>query len=163
VHKDIGIKTVIGYALDGFPITGPVVAPGKFLTTGNLDECHGITSEILEDAKPKLTYHYVMTQDFPYSVSCFRGKPTRIGPSNPPPRQGMMGQDRQQQNMMGGMQGQESPQGGPRRPPPESLAACNGATDGATCSFNSPHGDAIRGTCHAPPGRPLGCVPSFRP
>ena len=78
--KDVSEKTVIGYALDGYPITGPMVAPGRYLTTANLDECHGITSEIIEDGAKKITYHYVMTQDFPYSVSCFRGTPTRMGP-----------------------------------------------------------------------------------
>lgn len=88
--KDISVRTVLGYALDGFPITGPMVAADKYLTTEDLDECHGITSEVVVDGAVKTTYHYVMTQDFPYSVSCFRGKPTRTGPSNPPAQgQGM--------------------------------------------------------------------------
>src|SRR6185369_301052 len=65
-----------------FPITGPLVAQGRYLTTDDLDECHGITSEIIQDEQKKTTYHYVMTQDFPYSVSCFRGKPVRLGPSD---------------------------------------------------------------------------------
>jgi hypothetical protein len=73
--KDIDVSTVIGFALDGIPITGPRVSDGNFLTTNDLDECHGIVSEInLDDKKTKM-YHYVMTQDFPYSVSCFRAKP----------------------------------------------------------------------------------------
>lgn len=71
---DVSVKTVIGYALDGFPITGPQVAKGNILTTSDLDECHGITSEITVDGKTVTSYHYVMTQDFPYSASCFRGK-----------------------------------------------------------------------------------------
>jgi hypothetical protein len=70
--KDISVHTVIGYALDGFPITGPTVAPNSLLTTSNLDECHGITSSYSLDGKTVTGYHYVMTQDFPYSVSCFR-------------------------------------------------------------------------------------------
>ena len=70
--QDTGITTVIGYALDGFPITGPKVSATNILTTSDLDECHGITSTITLDGKPVTTYHYVMTQDFPYSVSCFR-------------------------------------------------------------------------------------------
>lgn len=73
--KDVGVGTVIGFALDGFPITGPKVSDGNFLTTDDLDECHGITSEITLDDKKVTMYHYVMTQDFPYSVSCFRSKP----------------------------------------------------------------------------------------
>jgi hypothetical protein len=70
--KDVNVSTVIGWALDGFPITGPTVSEGNVLTTDDLDECHGITSTINLDGKQVKTYHYVMTQDFPYSVSCFR-------------------------------------------------------------------------------------------
>lgn len=71
--KDASVTTVIGYALDGFPITGPKVGTNNYLTTSDLDECHGITSQITVDGKTKTMYHYVMTEDFPYSVSCFRG------------------------------------------------------------------------------------------
>lgn len=70
--KDVSERTVIGFALDGFPITGPKIGDGNYLTTSDLDECHGITSDIVLDGKKTTTYHYVMTQDFPYSVSCFR-------------------------------------------------------------------------------------------
>jgi hypothetical protein len=72
---DTSVSTVIGYALDGFPITGPKVGEHNVLTTADLDECHGITSSITLDGKRVTTYHYVMTQDFPYSVSCFRSEP----------------------------------------------------------------------------------------
>jgi cytoskeletal protein RodZ len=68
------VRTVIGFALDGFPITGPQVSANNMLTTDDLDECHGLTSDITLDGKKVTTYHYVMTQDFPYSVSCFRSK-----------------------------------------------------------------------------------------
>lgn len=72
--KDVSVHTVIGYALDGFPITGPQVSANNILTSSDLDACHGIGSEITLDGKPKTMYHYVLTQDFPYSVSCFRGQ-----------------------------------------------------------------------------------------
>jgi hypothetical protein len=72
--KDISAKTVIGFALDGFPITGPQVGANNILTTNDLDECHGLTSQIVLDGKNVTMYHYAMTQDFPYSVSCFRGR-----------------------------------------------------------------------------------------
>jgi hypothetical protein len=72
--KDTSVSTVIGYALDGFPITGPKVSEGNFLTTDDLDVCHGLTSEITLDGRQVTSYHYVMTEDFPYSVSCFRGQ-----------------------------------------------------------------------------------------
>ena len=69
---DVSVSTVIGYALDGFSITGPKVGDKNYLTTDDLDECHGIVSEVTLDGKKVTTYHYVMTQDFPYSASCFR-------------------------------------------------------------------------------------------
>lgn len=71
------VSVVIGFALDGFPITGPKVGPNNVLTTRDLDECHGITSAIAVDGRTVSTYHYVMTEDFPYSVSCFRGPAIR--------------------------------------------------------------------------------------
>lgn len=73
------VKRVIGWALDGFPITGPVVGKGNILTTSDLDKCHGITSTVRIGGKLVKTYHYVMTQDFPYSVSCFRAEPVTTG------------------------------------------------------------------------------------
>ena len=70
---DTSVNTIIGYALDGFPITGPKVGPGNILTTSDLDDCHGISSQVtIGDNKKSTTYHYVMTQDFPYSIGCFR-------------------------------------------------------------------------------------------
>jgi hypothetical protein len=76
---DTSVNTVIGYALDGYPITGPKVGENNFLTTSDLDVCHGITSSINLDNKKLTTYHYVMTQDFPYSASCFRSTATQLG------------------------------------------------------------------------------------
>lgn len=74
---DIDVRTVIGFALDGFPITGPTIAAGNQLTTADLDVCHGIVGEYVLDGVDVTGYHYVMTEDFPYSVSCFRAQPTR--------------------------------------------------------------------------------------
>jgi hypothetical protein len=76
--KDTSVHTVIGFALDGFPITGPTVGPNNILTTADLDECHGIVSSVTLDGQTTTMYHYVMTQDFPYSVSCFRGTPMEL-------------------------------------------------------------------------------------
>lgn len=74
--SDQSVTTVIGWALDGFPITGPTVSTGNVLTTADLDVCHGLTSSVTIDGKQVTTYHYVMTEDFPYSASCFRAKAT---------------------------------------------------------------------------------------
>jgi len=49
-------------------------------------------------------------------------------------------------------------------PPPEALAACKSATSGQECSFTSPHGDQISGTCTSrEEGKPLACRPSHPP
>lgn len=81
--KNVSVHTVIGYALDGFPITGPDIGTNNILTTNDLDECHGIVSQINLDGKRVTMYHYVMTQDFPYSISCFRGTPMTPPGQNP--------------------------------------------------------------------------------
>jgi hypothetical protein len=73
--KDVNVHTVIGWALDGFPITGPTVGSNNYLTTADLDVCHGLTSTVSLDGTSVTTYHYVMTEDFPYSASCFRAQP----------------------------------------------------------------------------------------
>ena len=79
---------VYGFALDGFPITGPRGADGKELTNADLDICHGTTSEItMPDGTKKVTYHYVLNREYPHSVGCFRGKVNynqALGPDNPP-------------------------------------------------------------------------------
>jgi YHYH protein len=79
---------VYGFALDGFPITGPRGVDGKELTNADLDICHGTTSEItMPDGTKKVTYHYVLNREYPHSVGCFRGKVNydqALGPDNPP-------------------------------------------------------------------------------
>jgi hypothetical protein len=144
--KDTSEKTVLGYAYDGFPITGPVVAPQKYLTTDDLDVCHGITSEINLDGRPTVTYHYVMTEDFPYSASCFRGKPVTTGPSAGTPQSGQSGKAQNQSS---------GPEGGP---PQAAIDACSAKGVDSECSFSTPQG-SISGTCRIPPNASLACVP----
>ncbi|HWB67293.1 MAG TPA: YHYH protein [Mycobacteriales bacterium] len=79
--RNVGVHHVIGWALDGYPITGPVVGKHNVLTTRDLDVCHGLVSSVKIDGAKVRTYHYVMTQDFPYSVSCFRATPVTTGPA----------------------------------------------------------------------------------
>lgn len=45
-----------------------------------------------------------------------------------------------------------------RGPPPEALAACEGQEDGDACSVRI-GGRVVEGTCMAPPGRELACMP----
>lgn len=64
---------VVAWSLDGYPVTGPRDENGNVLTTADLDECHGRTSEIVVDGKTVNMYHYVGTYDFPYTIGCYRG------------------------------------------------------------------------------------------
>jgi hypothetical protein len=167
--KDIMVSTVLGYALDGFPITGPEVAPGKFLTTDDLDVCHGITSDVKIDGKTVTTYHYVMTRDFPYSASCFRGKPVGkqvIQGTGGPQPQNQMGQSGQPGQMqtnqssqasgppMGAQGSNGAPAGGP---PQAAIDACTGNTVGV-CTFSDDHGSHT-GFCQTLPDGQKACVP----
>lgn len=68
-----------GWALDGFPIWGPVdPVTGKEWTNDDLDECHGTTSTLLIDGSRVTTYHYVANDQYPYTVGCFRAKPAAL-------------------------------------------------------------------------------------
>lgn len=158
---DVNETTVIGYALDGFPITGPKVADNKYLTTEDLDECHGITSSIMVDGKETTTYHYVMTEDFPYSVSCFRGKPVSLQVISS--QRGQNTQIHQPLNpsvtpRQAGIFNNTKPQ-----PPQAAFSACSGKSTGTSCSFTGFNG-TVSGTCQTPPGQTsLVCVPSNAP
>ncbi len=68
-----GSSGLVGYAIDGFGIYGSYAAGGKKLDSKDLDECHGITSEVMWDGKKTSMYHYVATDDFPYTVGCIKG------------------------------------------------------------------------------------------
>lgn len=72
---------VIGYAIDGFGITGPHKSDGTYYSTDDLDECHGTTSTISWDGKDVSMYHYVMTAGYPYSIGCFKGTPVQNRPA----------------------------------------------------------------------------------
>lgn len=85
--SDVSVGSVIGFALDGFPITGPKISDNNILSSSDLDECHGITSQVTLDNKKVTTYHYVMTEDFPYSVSCYRSQPAAVPAATTPARQ----------------------------------------------------------------------------
>ncbi len=144
------VSEVVGFAFDGFPITGGKLADGTYLTSADLDECHGLSSAVNLDGKSVNTYHYVLTQDFPYSVSCFRGK------SYEPKPGGGGGQS----GMPKGQSGQGASGGSPSPTPPQAaISACSGKSSGSSCSFSTPNGN-LSGICKIPPGQSsLACVP----
>lgn len=57
---------LLGVALDGYPIYGPMDNTTKIWTSADLDQCHG------HDYNGR--YIYRATFDFPYIISCFHGK-----------------------------------------------------------------------------------------
>ena len=65
----------IGYAFDGFPIY-PSSEEGKKITNEDLDVCHGHTHSISVNGVMVNQYHYHMTDEYPYSIGCFKGVPT---------------------------------------------------------------------------------------
>lgn len=73
VQASTGASTVVGFALDGFPIVVERDAAGELPTNADLDECHGRTSGVLLDGTVVETYHYSATHEFPYFIGCFRG------------------------------------------------------------------------------------------
>jgi len=64
---------LLGYALDGFGIYGPCDKDGNIITNDQLDECHGLTSEVMWQGKMTNIYHYVLNYEYPYSIGAFRG------------------------------------------------------------------------------------------
>jgi len=83
------LNALIGYALDGFGIFSGLDSSGKEYTNADLDECHGLTSEIMWDGKILNMYHYVLTREYPYTLGCFKGIPVEVSSVNelphPPP------------------------------------------------------------------------------
>lgn len=73
VKSTSGSSSVVGFALDGFPIVVERDANGDLPTNADLDECHGRTSPILLNGEVVTTYHYSATYEFPYFIGCYRG------------------------------------------------------------------------------------------
>lgn len=76
-------NTIVGYALDGFPITSMYDASGHYYTDADLDACHGTTGAYVdENGASKSGYHYVLTQEYPYTLGCFMGTPVSAHAGN---------------------------------------------------------------------------------
>jgi hypothetical protein len=95
------------------------------------------------DGKTQSSYHYVLTQDFPYSVGCFRGtsqfKPGGM-PSGSTSATGGVNTSTQTNN--------------PPAPPQEAISACAGKSSGASCSVGP-----MSGSC-ATIGTYFACKPN---
>ena len=74
-----GHSNLLGYALDGFGIYGLRDVTGNHLSSAQLDACHGHTHAITWNGTTVVMYHYHLTYDYPYSISCFKGTPARSG------------------------------------------------------------------------------------
>jgi hypothetical protein len=70
-------SSLVGYAFDGFGLYGRRGEAGLDLTNVNLDECHGHTHEVVWDGQATVLYHYHATWEYPYTLGCYRGTPTR--------------------------------------------------------------------------------------
>ncbi len=57
----------------------------------------------------------------------------------------------------GGQGGEDS---GRRGPPPEALEACSASAEGDQCSFETPRGDTVSGTCRQVKDGQMACVPA---
>ena len=71
---------LVGYAYDGFGIFGRRGEGARWLTNADLDACHGHTHAIPWDGTTVTTYHYHTTDEYPYTLGCYRGAPVRNGP-----------------------------------------------------------------------------------
>jgi hypothetical protein len=67
---------LIGWILDGFPIYGPIGEDGEYMRTGDLDACHGHTHRVRYLGETAKLYHYHATEEYPYTIGCFRGTPS---------------------------------------------------------------------------------------
>ncbi|HET8581052.1 MAG TPA: YHYH protein [Candidatus Paceibacterota bacterium] len=144
------VSQVVGFAFDGYPITGGRLPDGTYLASSDLDECHGITSPVMLDGATTTIYHYVLTQDFPYSVACFHGKSYE-------PEPGAAGQ-----------QGSATPEAGmdstggsgaKQEPPAAAIGACVGESAGSACTFATPS-TTIAGACADTPDGVFACIPA---
>ncbi len=79
-------SSLVGFMLDGFPIYGPRGEGGRRLKNADLDACHGHQHTIELDGRKQSRYHYHFTNEFPYSIGCFRGTPLVMPRMPPPPR-----------------------------------------------------------------------------
>lgn len=64
--------SLVGWALDGFPILGMRDGTGRLLTNADLDACHGRAESVTIDGR-HYDYAYRLTREYPYTLGCYRG------------------------------------------------------------------------------------------
>jgi YHYH protein len=68
---------LVGYAADGYAIVAETGSDGKLLSTAQLDNFHGNTSTYVdENGKSVTSFHYTVSQDWPYTIGAFKGTPS---------------------------------------------------------------------------------------
>lgn len=65
--------TLVGWALDGYPILGMKNASGGWITNTDLDACHGRAEHVTVDGR-SYSYAYRLTREYPYTLGCFTGQ-----------------------------------------------------------------------------------------
>jgi hypothetical protein len=68
----------VGVIADGFGLYGNQGEEGKALTNADLDDCHGHVHAVAMNGQTREQYHYHATQEYPYTVGCFKGTPVPI-------------------------------------------------------------------------------------
>ncbi len=83
----VSSNSLVGWALDGYPILGMRDAAGKQITNADLDACHGRAESVTIDGR-HYDYAYRVTEEYPYMLGCFTGE---VQPSLEHASRGMMG------------------------------------------------------------------------
>lgn len=68
----VDTDSLVGWALDGFPILGMRDAAGKLVTNADLDACHGRAERVTAGGR-SYGYVYRLTAEYPYTLGCFTG------------------------------------------------------------------------------------------
>lgn len=66
-------NTVVGWALDGYPILGMKDASGNQVINADLDACHGRAETVRVDGA-RYDYAYRLTAEYPYTLGCYTGQ-----------------------------------------------------------------------------------------
>ncbi len=66
-------NSLVGWALDGYPILGMRDASGGLITNAELDACHGRAESVTVEGR-RYDYAYRLTQEYPYIMGCFTGE-----------------------------------------------------------------------------------------